>query len=58
MSHHLFLYTHTYILTLSLPRGTDGSFQPALSMTIVLFMATTLPCQVGLLSSIESWGQK
>ena len=35
-------------LTLSVPRGTDGSFQPAPNMTIVLFIVTTLPCQVGL----------
>ena len=35
-------------LTLSMPRGTDGSFQPVPSMTIVLFIVTALPCQVGL----------
>ena len=35
-------------LTLSMPRGTDSSFQPAPSMTIVLFIVTALPCQVGL----------
>ena len=41
-----------------MPKGTDGSFQPALSITIVLFIVTKLPCQAGLQSSIESWGQK
>ena len=46
------------MLTLSTPRGTDGSFQPTPSMTIVLFIVTILPCQVGLWSSIESCGQK
>ena len=35
-------------LTLSMLRGTDGSFQPVPSMTIVLFVVTALPCQVGL----------
>ena len=35
-------------LTLSALRGTGGSFQPAPSMTIVLFIVTTLPCQAGL----------
>ena len=45
-------------LTLSALRGTDSSFQPAPSITIALFIVTTLPCQVGLKSSIESWGQK
>ena len=28
--------------------GTDGSFQPTPSMTIVLFIVTALPCQAGL----------
>ena len=36
------------VLTLSTPRGTDGSFQPAPSMTIVLFIVTALPRQVEL----------
>ena len=36
------------ILTLSAHRGTDGSFQPAPSVTIVLFLVTALPRQVGL----------
>ena len=36
------------ILTLSAPRGTDGSFQPAPGMTIVLVIVTTLPFQAGL----------
>ena len=36
------------LLTLSMLRGTDGSFQPAPNMTIVLFVVTALPCQVGL----------
>ena len=35
-------------LTLSTPRGTDGSFQPVTSMSIVLFVVTALPSQVGL----------
>ena len=33
-------------LTLSTPRGTDGSFQPVPSMTIVLFVVTALPCHM------------
>ena len=41
-------------LTLIVLRGTDGSFQPVPSMTIVLFVVTTLPHQVGLYSSIAS----
>ena len=36
------------MLTLSMPSSTDCSFQPAPSMTIVLFIVTALPCQVGL----------
>ena len=35
-------------LTLSMLRGTDSSFQPAPGMTIVLFIVTALPHQVGL----------
>ena len=35
-------------LTLSVLRGTDSSFQPVPSMTIVLFIVTALPHQVGL----------
>ena len=35
-------------LTLGMPRGTDGSFQPVPIMTIVLFVVTTLSHQVGL----------
>ena len=35
-------------LTLSMLRGTDSSFQLVPSMTIVLFIVTALPCQVGL----------
>ena len=49
------MYKYKYInkymnieLTLSAPSSTDYSFQPAPSMTIVLFIVTTLPCQVGL----------
>ena len=37
-----------WCLTLSAPRGTDGSFQPVPSMTIVLFIVNALPHQVGL----------
>ena len=35
----------SYILVLSAPRGTDGSFQPAPSITIVLFVSnhTSMP---------------
>ena len=36
------------VFTLSMLWGTDSSFQPAPSVTIVLFIVTTLPCQVGL----------
>ena len=32
------------MVILSAPRGTDGSFQPAPSMTLVLFIVTTCPC--------------
>ena len=33
-------YTYYSKLTLSMPRGTDGSFQPVPSMTIVSFIVT------------------
>ena len=46
-----------FCLTLSVPRGTDGSFQPVPNITIVLLIVTALPHQVELQSSIESWGQ-
>ena len=36
------------ILTPNAPRGTDSSFQPAPTMTIVLFIVTALPHQAGL----------
>ena len=36
------------MLTLSTPRGTDGSFQPVPGMTIVWFVVTALPHQAGL----------
>ena len=36
------------LLTPCALRGTDGSFQPVPSMTIVLFIVTVLPCQVAL----------
>ena len=39
---------HLFQLTLSVPSSTDHSFQPVPSMTIVLFIVTTLPHQVGL----------
>ena len=35
-------------VTLSALRGTDGSFQPVPSVTIVLFVVTALPCQAEL----------
>ena len=35
-------------LTLMVWRGTEGSFKPAPSVTIVLFVVTALPCQAGL----------
>ena len=44
-------------VTLSAPSSTDRSFQPALSVTIVFFVVTALPCQAGLKFSIVSWGQ-
>ena len=45
-------------LTLSAPSGNDCSFQPVPSMTILLFIVTILPHQMGLLqSSIVAWGQ-
>ena len=45
---HIATLTMIYQLTLSMLRGTDGSFQPVRSMTIVLFIVTALPCQAGL----------
>ena len=40
--------TFIYLLTFSAPRGTDSSFQPAPSVTIVLFVVTAISYQVGL----------
>ena len=45
---YMIIDPHNYLLTLSTLRGTDSSFQPVPSMTIVLFIVTALPCQVGL----------
>ena len=42
------LWDEVWYLTLSMLRGTDGSFQPVPSMTIVLFIVNKLRCQVGL----------
>ena len=43
-----FNFPHISDITLSRPSSTDHSFQLAPSMTIVLFVVTTLPGQVGL----------
>ena len=46
--HFMNLGRFFFKLTLSAPRGTDGSFQPAPRVTLVLFVVTVLPCQAGL----------